>query len=120
MGKFKRKSTEVTVELVGVALCANNKNAKGKHRSEHQCLDCEGTVAITANIIKAMEEIVNLGNTLGAAKAAKKNAKERINQLKEQTKLMENEVQKADDAVKETTQKIMNLQAFLREKGIKI
>ena len=108
------------VEVVNIAVIGNNKPAEGTKETNQERLDCESLVAITSDIVKAMDEIIKLGETLRSAKIAHKKATERIDSLTKEIERSREEALKADAAVKLSEEDIIKLQAFLKEKGIKI
>lgn len=120
MNKFRKKPKEMKVEVVGIAVIGKQKPAEGTKETNQEIPDCESIVANTSEIINSMNKIIELGKTVKTAKAAYKNAIERIGKLKEEMELLREESLKADDEVKTASGEIIRLQSFLKEKGMKI
>lgn len=117
MNKFRKKPKKMNVEVVGIAVIGKQKPAE---ETNQEIPDCESIVANTSEIINSMNKIIELGKTVKTAKAAYKNAIERIGKLKEEMELLREESLKADEEVKTATGEIIRLQSFLKEKGMKI
>ena len=120
MDKFRKKPKEMKVEVVGIAVIGKQKPAEGTKETNQEIPDCESIVANTSEIVTAMDQIIKLEETAKAAKAAYKNAIERIGKLKEEMERLKNESLKADEAVKTAAGEIIRLESFLKEKGINI